>query len=83
MSLLFLKMEKHPPGVSLPTRVYAKASAFLSIYSVLQSLFSVHVSDSQGLFFLYIFQTVKGYGYQYDNTGEYELEVRIDSKNRQ
>ena len=35
------------------------------------------------LFFLNVFQTVKRYCYQNDNTGEYELQVRIDTQDRQ
>ena len=35
------------------------------------------------LFFLYIFQTVKGYGCQDDDTFKYELKVCINTKNRQ
>ena len=34
------------------------------------------------LFLLNVFQTVKCYCYEDDDTGEYELEVRIDTKDR-
>ena len=42
-------------------------------------------TDSPGdktLFFLNIFQTVKRYCYENNNTGEYKLEVCINTKDR-
>lgn len=36
----------------------------------------------RSLFLLNVFQTVKCYCYEDDDTGEYELKVRIDTKDR-